>query len=130
MIGSIYSGSASLVVSGGTTSTYINGYSGLQGVGNMRYNTTSQKTEVFDGTNWIQLNMGSVTVSLTGDAEVLLQWARQKRTEELELQRLAEENPTIKDLVEQVKQKQDQIKMVQTLLKSSGNDGIKPSMIP
>ena len=40
-----------------TSSTYINGYSGLQGVGNMRYNTSSQSMEVFDGNNWIMLNM-------------------------------------------------------------------------
>ena len=44
----------------------------------------------------------------------------------------AEKNPAIKDLVEQIKQKEDQIKMVTTLLKSSGNEGleIKPSMVP
>ena len=129
MIDTVYSSSTSITVTGGTTSTYVNGYGGAQGVGNMRYNTSSQKTEVFDGTNWIQLNMGSVSIGLSGEAESLLNWARVKRNEEVELARLAEENPTIKDLVEQVKQKQDQIKMVQTLLNSPGND-IKPSMVP
>ena len=132
MIGNIYSSSPSVIISGSTGSTYVNGYSGSQGVGNMRYNTSSQKMEVFDGTNWIMLNMGTASVGLSGEAEALLNWARVKRNEELELERLAEENPTIRDLVEQVKQKQDQIKMVQTLLKSSGNEGleIKPSMVP
>ena len=122
MIGTIYSGSASLVVSGGGTGTYVNGYSGSQGVGNMRYNTTNQKTEVYDGTNWVQLNMGSVTVALSGDAESLLQWARMKRDEESKLKSMAEKHPAIKDLINQIKEKEDQIKMVMTLLKSSGNE--------
>jgi hypothetical protein len=117
MIGSIYSGSSSIQVSGGSSSTYINGFSGAQGVGNMRFNTSSQKTEVFDGTNWVTLNMSTASVSLSGEAESLLEWARQKRNEELALERLSETNPTIKDLVNQIKQKQDQIKMVQNLIK-------------
>ena len=123
MIGSIYSNSPSVQVTGGTVSTYINGYSGAQCVGNMRYNTTSQKTEVFDGNNWIPLNMGTVSVGLSQEVETLLDWARKKRAEEWETERLAESNPTIKDLVNQIKEKQDQIKMVQTLLKSPGEDG-------
>ena len=130
MIGTIFSNSPSIQVTGGTSSTYVNGYSGAQGVGNMRYNTSTQKTEVFDGTNWIQLNMGSVSVGLSGEAESLLQWAREKRNQELERERLAETNPAIKDLLEQIKTKEDQIEMVMTLLKSPGHDEIKPSMIP
>ena len=133
MIGTIYSGSASILVSGGTTGTYINGSNGAQGVGNMRYNTSTQKTEVFDGTNWIQLNMGSVSVGLSNDAESLLQWARKKRNEEIEREQLAESNPAIKDLLEQIKTKEDQIKMITILLKNSSIEAeqqIKPSMIP
>jgi len=113
------------MVTGNITSTYVNGYSGLQGVGNMRYNTSNQNTEVFDGTNWIILNMAIPSIGLTTEAESLLDWARQKHLEELELENLAQTNPTIKDLVEQVKIKQDQIKMVQTLLKSPGNEPVE-----
>jgi hypothetical protein len=104
-----------------SSSTYINGYSGLQGVGNMRYNTSSQNMEVFDGNNWVMLNMSIPSIGLSTDAESLLDWARQKRNEELELLNLAQTNTAIKDLTEQIKIKQDQIKMVQTLLKSPGN---------
>ena len=106
---------------GGTT--YINGMHGAQGVGNMRYNTSSQKMEVFDGSAWIIINSNIASVGLTGEAESLLDWAKQKRDEERTLEYLAEENTTIKDLVNQIKEKQEQIKMVQTLLKSSGNEG-------
>ena len=129
MIDSVLSGSAYLNIASYSGSTYVNGYAGQQGVGNMRYNTSSQKMEVYDGTNWITMQTGSATVSLTANAVSVISWAERKMMEEKELERLAETNPTIKDLVEQIKQKQDQIKMVQTLLNSPGNE-IKPSMIP
>lgn len=100
-----------------SASTYINGYAGLQGVGNMRYNTTNQSTEVFDGNNWIMLNTSTPSIGLSGEAEMLLDWARKKRDEEQEIERLAKSHPAINDLVKQIKEKQDQIKMVQNLVK-------------
>ena len=117
MIKSIVPNGRYIQVTNSTSSTYVNGYSGLQGVGNMRYNTTNQSTEVFDGNNWITISMSIPSVGLTQEAETLLDWARQKKNEEMELERLAKTNPTIKDLVEQVKIKKDQIKMVQNLIK-------------
>jgi hypothetical protein len=36
--------------------------------------------------------------------------------EEMVIERLAETNPTIKDLVNQIKDKQEQLKIVQTLI--------------
>ena len=94
--------------------TYINGSIGAQGVGNMRYNTSLQKMEVFDG---ITLSTTVASVGLSGEAESLLDWARKKREEEEEIERLAKENVAINDLLEQVKEKQHQIKMVQTLIR-------------
>ena len=130
MIGNVHSTSPYLTVSGGTSSTYVNGYSGAQGVGNMRYNTSMQKVEVFDGANWISLNMGLVSIGLSGEAESLINWAREKRNEEYRLQSLAEKHPAINDLLNQIKDKEEQIKMVVTLIESPGHDEIKPSMIP
>ena len=129
MIGNIVSSSSSIQVFTNGGSNYINGYAGSQGVGNIRFNTSNQSMEVYNGQNWQTLSLGSTSVSLSGEAESLLNWARQKRAEEEALEKLAETNPTIKDLVEQIKIKQDQIKMVQTLLNSPGNE-IKPSMVP
>jgi hypothetical protein len=130
MISNIHTTSPYITVSGGMSNTYVNGYSGAQGVGNMRYNTSMQKIEVFDGNNWIQLNMGIQGIGLTGEAESLLNWAAKKRNEELEIESLAKDNPAIKDLVDQIKEKQHQVKMIKTLIESPGYDAIKPSMVP
>lgn len=104
-------------VIGGSVTNYINNYSGAQGVGNLRFNTTNQSMEVYDGNSWMLLQMGHVNVGLNAEAESLLDWARQKRQEELDLEALAETNATIKDLLNTIKQKQEQISIVRTLIK-------------
>lgn len=116
MLRGINSRSKYLQVNSGTSSTYVNNYGGSVGVGNMRYNTSTQTMEVYDGTTWIMLNMSYADVNLSGEAESLLDWAEKKRNEELEREQLAQTNPAIKDLVEQIKEKEDQIKMIQTLM--------------
>jgi len=119
MIKSIHSSSPFLTVSGGNPgSTYIGNYStNAPGVGNMRYNPNNQNIEVYDGSTWIILSAHHTNINLSDDAVSLLEWARKKRNEEFELEKLAESSPAIKDLVTQVKEKQEQIKIVQTLIK-------------
>ncbi len=110
-------------VSGGNSSTYINGYSGLQGVGNMRYNTSNQNMEVFDGNNWIQLNMGSVSVGLNGEAESLLDWAREKRNEELAWESLAKDNQAVKIALDNLEKAKQQLKITATLARDTSDFG-------
>ena len=118
MIKSIATNGPFITVSGGNPgATYIGNYSNSPGVGNMRYNPNNQNIEVFDGSTWIILSAHHAYVSLTPDAVSLLEWARKKRDEEFEIERLSESSPVIKDLITQVKEKQEQIKIVQTLIK-------------
>jgi hypothetical protein len=117
MIKYIASSGKYTTVIGGSATNYINNYPGAQGVGNMRFNTTNQNMEVYDGNSWITLQMGHVNVGLNSRAEDLLDWAEKKMTEELELEVLANSNPTIKDLMETIKQKQEQITIVKALIK-------------
>jgi len=118
MIKSIHSSSPFLTISGGNPgSTYIGNYSNAPGVGNMRYNPNNQNIEVYDGSTWIILSAHHTNINLSDEAVSLLQWARKKRDEELDIERLAQTNPVIKDLVNQIKDKEEQIKVVQTLIK-------------
>ena len=117
MIKNISSSGKYTNVIGGPATNYINNHIGAQGVGNLRFNTTNQGMEVYDGMSWITLQMGHVNVGLNAEAESLLDWARTKRNEELELEALAETNATIKDLMNTIKQKEEQIQIVRTLIK-------------
>ena len=107
-----------IMVNGGMpATTYINSNYGMMNVGDMRYNTNSQNMEVYDGNMWVQLNMNHASIGLTTDAERTIDWAMQKMHEEAELDKLAETNSTIADLVEQKKALDHKIKMVQTLIR-------------
>jgi hypothetical protein len=117
MIKNISSSGKYINVIGESVANYINNYPGAQGVGNLRFNTTNQSMEVYDGNSWMHLQMGHVNVGLNAEAESLLDWARQKRQEELELEALAETNATVRDLLNTIKQKQEQISIVRTLIK-------------
>ncbi len=110
MIKNITASGRYVQVSGGGSGTYVNGYSGLQGVGNMRYNTSNQNMEVFDGNNWVTLTMDYASVGLNGEAEALLDWARQKRDEEWAWKALSEKNKAVKialDNLEEAKRQLD-----------------------
>jgi hypothetical protein len=117
MIKNLLSSGKYISVLGGGATNYINNYTGAQGIGNLRFNTAIQTMEVYDGNNWIQLYMGNATVGLNAEAESLLDWTRKKRDEELELEVLAQTNPTIRDLLDTIKQKQEQITIVKALIK-------------
>lgn len=132
MLNGINTSGRYLQVTGGSSTTYVNkNYnSNTFMTGDMRYDLDSQCIKVFDGSSWQSMVGSMATVELTYEAESLLNWARVKREEERLLEKQAQENPAIKDLVDQIKQKQEQIKMVQTLLNSPGDNEIKPSMVP
>lgn len=111
------------VTGGGGTHISRSYNSNAKMVGDMMYDVDSQCIKVYDGSSWVTLLSPPVTVGLTGEAESLLDWAKQKRIEEWERERLAETNPAVKDLVNQIKEKEEQIKMVTALLKSTGHEG-------
>jgi len=96
-------------VSNGNASTYVNSYSGQQGVGNIRFNTSTQNMEVFDGNNWVMLNMSYASVGMTPEAESLLDWAKEKRNEELAWESLAKDNQAVKIALENLNKARQQL---------------------
>jgi len=105
-----------LVVYTNTASNYINNYSGSQGVGNLRFNTSNQTMEVYDGQAWQILKMGESSVSLTPDAVDALDWAKQKRQEERKLQELSKQYPAVADALDAVEQAKTKLKIITELV--------------
>jgi len=109
------------VISGGNTSVpYVNQNINNPIQGMIRINGTD--TQVFDGTTWMTMNTSYASVGLSSEAEALLDWAKKKRSEEIELEALAQTNPTIRDLLDTIKQKEEQITIVRTLIKKEVNE--------
>ena len=96
------------MVSGGSASTpYIS--PGSVGAGMLRWNPNMNCMEVNDGNSWKMIDMSFASVGLTGEAESLLDWARQKRDEELTWRSLAEKNAAVKIALEHLEEARRQL---------------------
>ena len=118
MIKSINGAGRYVMVNGGfPATTYMNQNSGLMNVGDVRYNIQMQRFEVYDGNMWLEISTSHASIGLTHDAESALDWAIKKKHEEMELEALAKTNPTIADLVNQLKETREKIEVVKLLTK-------------
>lgn len=115
MLKNISSSGKYMYVHGGNASTYINHHNGSQGVGNVRYNTTNQNLEVYDGNNWVMINMDYAQIGLNSEAEALLDWASKKRDEEMAWKNLAKDNKAVKLALENLEQARQQLEITAKL---------------
>ena len=116
MIKHVYGSGRYIVTTNNGVSNYMNNYSGAQGLGNMRFNTTTQSVEVYDGQMWHPLQMDTVNLSLTPDAQDAIAWADQKRHEEIRMQTLAEKHPAVADLVAAVRDAEEKLRVAVALV--------------
>ena len=113
------SGSKYIQVSGGMhANPYIS--PGASGAGMVRWSASMNCLEINDGNSWQQLHSAHPMITLTAEAESLLDWARTKRDEEYRIAALAEKHPTVADALAAVQLAQDQLKVV-TLLCDTAN---------
>ena len=113
--GLVPAGKYTIVSAGNTGVPYINQNINNPMQGMIR--VSGNDMQVFDGTSWIIMSTSYASVGLTNDAEALLDWARQKRADEADTMKLAETNPTIKSLLDEMHKYKNQIEMVKILMK-------------
>ena len=113
MIKGINSASQYITVTGGAPgSTYVNNYSGGQGVGNIRFNTSNQNMEVYDGNSWQTLAMNYATVDLSYDAQQLLEWARVQQRRQIERESKIRSNPALKKAYEAIQRAEENFDLI------------------
>ena len=117
MIGNIGQTGKYVAVTGGPGSNYVNN-AGYMGVGQLQYNTATQRLEVYNGTSWQMLNLGTYYVGLNPDAELLLDWVSKRRDEEAEARRMAEQYPAVADALGAVCEAKQQLKTVVALCRT------------
>jgi len=119
MIKSIMSMGRHVTVGGGNSaSNYINTGAGMMGVGDLRFNTSTQQIEFYNGQTWQIFIMAQATVGLTGTAETAIDWALNKMEQEKEARRMAEQYPAVADALSAVHEAEQQLKMVVTLCRT------------
>jgi hypothetical protein len=117
MIDHVYGGEYLAVTSSKGAMPYINMSSNQPMVGALSFEYNSQSMKVYDGNGWLTVGGGVANIHLTPNAINILKWAEQKMLEEAERNKLAETFPAIKDLMNQIKEKEEQISIVQSLIK-------------
>ena len=115
MIKNVYGSGPYLTTLNTGASNYMNNFSGAQGLGNMQFNTTTQRIEVWDGQMWQPLQMTDVSVSLTQDAVDAIGWVNQKRVEE-QIKELAERHPAVADQLAAVREAEEKLQVVAALV--------------
>ena len=116
MIKNVYGNGPYLTTLNNGATNYMNNFSGAQGLGNMQFNTTNQRIEVWDGQMWRPMQMTDVSVSLTQDAVDAIGWVNQKRLEEMKIKALAEQHPAVADQLAAVRLAEEKLRMVAALV--------------
>jgi len=117
MIKNVYGSGRYLTTLNNGATNYMNNFSGAQGLGNMQFNTTTQRIEVWDGHMWQPMQMTDVSVSLTHDAVQAIDWANQKIKEEHDIQTLADKYPAVADQLAAVREAEEKLRMTAELIK-------------
>jgi len=104
-----------MVGGGNSASNYINTGAGMMGVGDLRFNTSTQQIEFYNGQTWQIFIMAQATVGLTSTAETAIDWAHKKMEEEREARAMAEQYPAVADALGAVREAEQQLKTVVAL---------------
>ncbi len=119
MIKQINTGTGLIVTGSGSNPYIAKNYSSnaTHMVGSVMYDLDMQCFRIYDGSMWQNYNLSYPTIEFDVETRSLLEWAKKKRKEEIERDMLTQTNPTIKNLINQIKEKEEQILMVQKLVK-------------
>ena len=110
MISNVYSNSAFVTTNAPMAGPYIN--AGTPSAGMLRYH--NQQVQVYDGTSWLVMG-GSVNIGLSGEAEEIMAWAREKMRAEREARAMAEQYPAVADALNAVWESEQQLKTIVAL---------------
>lgn len=92
---------------------------GMQSAGMMRYNTSMNQVEVYDGTSWLVLDQ-SANIGLSPEADRAIEWAKKAMQEEALLKERLEKYPALKDVYEKFKMVEELVKHEENLAQSDG----------
>lgn len=125
MIKGITGGSQFLTVSGGSSYPYVpqNSNNPIQGM--IRVN--GQDLQVFDGSCWINMAASYASVDLTGEAQTILQWARDERNKQMKREQLIKDNPALQKAYEAIKRAEDNFDLLEKFVENDTQGEVQSS---
>lgn len=96
---------------------YVGSYSNGQGVGNVRYNTSTQSLETYDGSNWVAISgpHTGASINLSRRAQDILIHAEKQMMQDEKFNRMAKDNVTIADALAQYREAAEKLQVVISL---------------
>lgn len=88
--------------------------------GAVQYNGNTKRLQVTNGVSWVDID-NNVTLNTSPHLMSCIQWVEKKMREEEELETLSKSYPAIQDLMNQIKEKQNQLNMVKKLIEDGSN---------
>jgi hypothetical protein len=89
-----------------------------QGAGQMRFNTTSQKVEAYDGNSWITLT-SFTNVDTNHKVTEAMHWVHTKMLEENDVKQLAKKHKSVAAALENLNKAQEQLEITIHLSRES-----------
>ena len=117
MIKGITGGNSVMVTGGYSNYPTFNMNYNNPAIGALRYNPSSQNTETFDGSAWVQISSSYPSIMLADSAERAIAWATKKMEEEAYVLGLSKEYPAVKALLDEHQDIKLKIDMVVALVK-------------
>lgn len=85
-------------------------------VGQVRYNGSTQNMEVYDGMSWLTMMGAYPQVELNDEVHSILDWAREKMSEEKRVKELAKKYPALEDALNLLRHAEEQVKIITELV--------------
>jgi hypothetical protein len=113
MITNVYSNGAFVTAHSSSSTPYVNPNAPSSGM--LRYH--NNQLQVYDGSSWLPLG-GTAAVGLSGEAEEIMNWAREKMRAEREARAMAEQYPAVADALGAVREAEQQLKTIVALCRT------------
>lgn len=84
--------------------------------GTVKYNTTNQRLEVFDGIRWVDM-CHTASVELDLPATLVIQWAEKKMEQEIALESLARKYPSVQTALDAAREANNNLHLISLLYK-------------
>jgi hypothetical protein len=94
---------------------------GAQSAGMVRYNTSMQRTEVYDGNNWQELGGGYASIDLAPHVQSAINWVMAQMAKESEMKSLAAKHASVAHALENVEQAKRELELIYQLTKDHTN---------
>lgn len=109
-------GNGSVVVNGGNTSVpYVNQNTNNPMQGMVR--VWGSDMQVYDGNSWLTMSTSYATVELNGEAQSLLQWAREQKQKQADREDRIKKNPALQKAYENIKRAEENFDLIDALVK-------------